>query len=134
MKDDLIYLLGFKDAKYIAEKELEKNPCAANAQKVFEYSKRIDEVLVNIEKDYNELKKYKDLEEQLGCPLEVIAKLRKANYIYRDDGLEFGFIGINFNDEDKLILYDDDELNPFTSDLRLGDYKKKFWLKKDKSE
>jgi len=65
-----------------------------------------------------------DLEEQIGCPLEVLGKLRQANYIYRDDGVVFGFIGINFNDEDKLILYNDDECNIFTSDLRLADYKK----------
>ena len=74
------------------------------------------------------------LEKQLGCSLEVIAKLRKANYIYRNDGMVFGFIGINFNDEDKLILYNDDECNIFTSDLRLADHKKTWWLKKDKSE
>ena len=82
----------------------------------------------------NKLGKLEDLEEELGCPLEVIKKLRKANYIYRDDGLEFGFIGINFNDEDKLMLYNDDEWNTFTSDLRLADYKKTWWLKEDKSE
>ena len=78
--------------------------------------------------------KYKQLEEELGCQIDVIAKLRKANYIYRDDGVGFGFIGINFNDEDKLILYNDDECNTFTSDLRLVDYKKTWFLRKDKSE
>jgi len=74
------------------------------------------------------------LQEELGCPLEEITKLRKANYIYRDDGVVFGFIGINFNDEDKLILYNDDECNTFTSNLRLSDYKKTWFLRKDKSE
>jgi len=78
--------------------------------------------------------KCRKLEEELGCQLEVIKKLRKTNYIYRDDGVGFGFIGINFNDEDKLILYNDDECNTFTSDLRLVDYKKTWWLREDKSE
>ncbi len=87
-----------------------------------------------LEKVYNKLGQLEDLEEELGCQLEVIKKLRKANYIYRDDGVGFGFIGINFNDEDKLILYNDDECNTFTSDLRLADYKKTWWLKEDKSE
>ena len=73
-------------------------------------------------------------EEELGCSFEVIAKLREANYIYRDDGVAFGFIGINFNDEDKLMLYNDDECNIFTSDLRLADYKKTWFLRKDKEE
>lgn len=82
----------------------------------------------------SEYKKLMKLKEELGCSLEIIAKLRKANYIYRDDDICFGFIGINFNDEDKLILYNDDECNIFTSDLKLSDYGKKFWLKKDKSE
>jgi len=82
----------------------------------------------------DELLGYMQQEEELGCPLDVIAKLRKANYIYRDDGVVFGFIGINFNDEDKLILYNDDEWNTFTSDLRLVDYKKTWFLRKDKSE
>lgn len=80
------------------------------------------------------LRHIENLEEEIGFPLEVIGKLRKANHIYRDDGLVFGFIGINFNDEDKLILYNDDEYNIFTSDLKLADYKKKFWLREDKSE
>ena len=80
------------------------------------------------------LGKLEDIEEQLGCPLEIISKLRKANYIYRDDGLSFCFIGIDFNDEDKLILYNDDEWDTFTSYLRLADYKKTWWLKEDKSE
>lgn len=78
--------------------------------------------------------KYKELEEEIGCSVDVIAKLRKANYIYRDDDIVFGFIGINFNDEDKLILYNDDEWNTFTSDLKLVDYKKTWFLRKDKSE
>ncbi len=65
--------------------------------------------------EYKELMK---LKEELGCPLEVIVKLRKTNYIYRDDGLVFGFISINFNDEDKLILYNDDEYNMFTRNVR----------------
>ena len=82
----------------------------------------------------DELINYKNYEEQLGYPLEVIVKLKKANYIYRDDGIVFGFIGINFNDEDKLILYNDDECNTFTSDLKLTDYKITWWLKKDRSE
>lgn len=81
-----------------------------------------------------ENQKYKKLEEEIDCPLDVIGKLRKANYIYRDDGVVFGFIGINFNDDDKLILYNDDECNIFTSDLRLKDYKKTWWLKEERSE
>ena len=90
--------------------------------------------LIKAQEDEEKNVMYKQLREQLGCPLELIAKLKKANYIYRDDGLEFGFIGINFNDEDKLILYDDDEWNTFTSDLRLSDYNKTWWLREDKRE
>ena len=64
--------------------------------------------------------------------LEIYKKLEKTNYIYREDGLAFGFIGINFNDECKLILYNEDKQDMFTSDLKLSDYKKTWWLKGDK--
>ena len=98
------------------------------------YRKFYDTCYKQLDSALEELSQYKQLEEQIGCPLEVVGKLRKANHIYRDDGLAFGFIGINFNDEDKLILYNDDECNIFTSDLRLTDHKKTWWLKEDKSE
>ena len=94
----------------------------------------IEQALLKAQELEVENSKYKELEEGIGCPVDVIAKLRKTNYIYRDDGIVFGFIGINFNDEDKLILYNDDEWNTFTSDLRLIDYKKTWFLRKDKSE
>ena len=127
MKEDLIYLLGLKDAKYIAEKELEKNPCAANAQKVFEYSKRIDEVLEKIDKDYDELNKYKDLQQELGCPLEV-----------REQAFNNGFYDVDGNH------YFCEHYVPYLKSMHtrgisigrerhfnLKDYKKTWWLIKE---
>ena len=61
--------------------------------------------------------------------LELYKKLEKTNYIYREDGLIFGFIGINFNDECKLLLYNEDNQDMFTSDLKLSDYNKTWKLK-----
>lgn len=87
----------------------------------------------DVESELEYAEKCHDLEKQISCPLEVVGKLRQTSYIYRDDGIGFGFIGINFNDEDKLILYNDDECNIFTSDLRLADYQKTWFLKKDKT-
>lgn len=71
----------------------------------------------------NKLGKLEDLEEQLGCPFEVIEKAIK-NGIYTN--VYSGICYVTRSD-DYLLVSDD-------YDVRLSDYKKTWWLKEDKSE
>lgn len=74
-----------------------------------------------------ELLGYKDLEEELDCPLEVVFKALKQDYIYtkggRCSGLELGTFG------DKWCICCGLRLQ-----IRVDGYKKTWWLKEDKSE
>lgn len=79
----------------------------------------------------NKLGKLEDLEEQLGCPLEVIVRAVKYGiYIKNIDGEM-----VNFKCE---LYYKNLELGWYfliiNGYVPLIDYKTKFWLKKDKSE
>lgn len=70
---------------------------------------------------------YQDLEKQLGCPLEVVFKALKQDYIYTKNGkhsrIEFGTYGFEW-----CICYG------LRTQIRVADYKKTWWLKEDKSE
>ena len=79
----------------------------------------------------NELLQYKDLEEQLGCPLEVVV-----------EALKYGIYCANMPREE-LTKYFDLKLSNIETEWYLGNdimavnikyYKTLFWLKKDKSE
>lgn len=78
----------------------------------------------------NKLGKLEDLEEELGCPLEVLVKALKSG-IYRM--LENG--KIIFETSFKLKFYSSGWclIKPKLN-FKLEDYKKTWWLKKDKSE
>lgn len=106
-----------------------------------------------LDKDYvgeaiNKLGKLEDLEEELGCPLDFIFKVLKAPKIYIE--------GMNVRSEyDNKFKFNSKSnnyiLNPYAIegknpqflfidrwgygyDLRLSDYKKTWFLKKDRSE
>lgn len=94
----------------------------------------------------NKLGKLEDLEEKLGCPLEVLAKLMLNGFYYEypeyDDndkptgkmelvydsctGVTYLVIGY-----DKNIYID---VRNLEEPLKLSDYGKTFWLRMDKSE
>ena len=89
---------------------------------------------------YNKLGKLEDLEEQLGCPLDVLVKLVNGNpFCYEDEnGMH---IITSYNIETNTINFDDDwndydmELGEFGGvEVPFNQYKKSFWLKGDKSE
>lgn len=105
-----------------------------------------------LEKVYNKLGKLEDLEEQLGCPLDVFLGLATHKiteiYIEYDD-----FSGIYASpycfDEDVVVayvagIYDNNEIDGLCNPewkietnmgtFPLSDYKKHLWLRKDKSE
>lgn len=89
----------------------------------------------------NKLGKLEDLEEQLGCPLEVVItpyfKRGKLEVFYRGKMREvirvvaFEEATIPYID----VFYRDNEKKQFkVKTIWLDDYKKTWWLKEDKSE
>ena len=83
-----------------------------------------------IKKLTDKLGKYEDLEEQIGCPLEVRCKIYDSNYVYTKDGEKWI---ITFADETHFIaVYD----KAITHDRKFtySDYKRTWWLKADRSE
>ena len=74
----------------------------------------------------NKLGKLEDLEEQLGCPLDVVFEAIK-NGIYDKKGFHYTVI----LDLDFLRAY---PLDLFDEKWQWSDYQKTWWLKEDKSE
>ena len=84
------------------------------------------EALEKAEKDLEVLENFK---KALGIDLAVLQELRKREWIVRgDNGEKLQVIGINFNTDNSLILYDEENQEMFTSDLRLEDYGKTWVL------
>lgn len=77
---------------------------------------------------YNKLANLEDLEDELGCPLEVITS-KTAMVVRNDFILKMNIMAIGFNDGN---IYFGSEWNFITRKLK--DYKKTWWLKEDKSE
>ena len=83
---------------------------------------------------YVKLGKYEDLEEQIGCPLEVRCNLDLNDRIIDRFGIEYIVRSIGKND---FIGYDVKKLekNEFYRELfKWKEYKITWWLKADKSE
>ena len=97
--------------------------------------KNVDGYVLNHREDFTEntyeviqkLGQLEDLEEQLGCPLEVVFKALKQDYIYTKNrkylGVELGIYGVDWCICCGLRLQ-----------IRVADYKKTWWLKEDSSE
>ena len=80
----------------------------------------------------NSLAKYRKLEKQIKCSLEVISTVLE-NGIYNEHYCYIPPYRIREIDIfNKEIFYYDDETNGFT--VKLYDYKKTWWLKEDRSE
>lgn len=85
------------------------------------------------ENNYYELQKYKKLEEKIGIDLITLIKLQKQGYIYsKEFGVLEGFIVLDFILKRVAIIVNFDSTNVYT--FYIDDYKKKWWLKEDKSE
>ena len=96
----------------------------------------------------DELLKYKQLEQQLGCPLDFIFKVLQAPKIYvegmnvrseYDDSFKFhskrnNYIINPYAIEGKKPEFLFVDRWSYGYNLRLKDYKKTWWLKEDKSE
>lgn len=77
------------------------------------------------------LGKLEDLEEELGCPLEVVVKALQNGVYYEDaaNNMRYMVADLHFNLAGDFVLYFDDE-----EYLLARNYKKTWWLRKDKSE
>lgn len=80
--------------------------------------------------DYNrqlweKAEKYDQLTEQLGCPVEVVMKALKQDYIYT---------GKNQTQISISLYLDDAGDVAFDGEYKLKDYQKTWWLKRDKTE
>lgn len=76
---------------------------------------------------YEKLGKLEDLEEQLGCPLEVVIKALKEG-IYQADGGRRRFPFIEYNSATDKFFFG------FGTYCNVEDYKKAWWLREDKME
>ena len=123
-----------------------------------DYVMQLEATIQNLRRDNALLKelntKYKDLEEQIGCSLEVFVKLLFEQKIWIEvDGVMYLTEYIDFSVElelqkdetwiNTLEDYGEAEFWAWYMDyrrfschivLRLKDYKKTWWLKKDRSE
>jgi len=78
---------------------------------------------------YNKLGKLEDLEEQIGCPLEILFRALIEG-IYHNEKFEHPLLVL---DEDNF-KENNFHLVVVGTIVYLEDYKKTWWLKKDKSE
>lgn len=83
------------------------------------------------------LGKLEDLEEELGCPLEVMLKALKYGFYdkygkwYKDYDFNLKYDWLLSNPNDKYLIFDGEDIY---FELKLRDYKKTWWLKEDMSE
>lgn len=80
---------------------------------------------------YDKLGKLEDLEEQFGCPLDVVFKALTNGVYYGDNAnwMRWVAVDLHINLEGEYVLYFSYEESFLTND-----YKKTWWLKEDKSE
>lgn len=99
------------------------------------YTMMLEATIQNLRRDNLILKeqnsKYSELEEQLGCPLNVVVKALQNGVYYEDvaNCMRYMVVDLHFNlDGDFVLSFDYEER------LLARNYKKTWWLKKDKSE
>jgi hypothetical protein len=81
----------------------------------------------------HKLGKLEDLEEELGCPLEVVFKVLKGEKILCENEEYYGSLRWNFYTREFVFdLNTDKEITNFY--LKTNDYGKNWWLKGEKNE
>jgi hypothetical protein len=107
-----------------------------------QWKKAIKEEYSTIDNSIQKLGKLEDLEEQIGCPIEIFLKLalKEINEIYveYDDGWDNGLYQANvYNIYDKSSEWSDKSdwtIETNITEFKVNDYKKTWWLREDKSE
>ena len=87
------------------------------------------EAYEQIKADLDELNKYKKLEKQIGCPLEVRCELYSNKTIYTADGDGFLITDLFYD-----LFIAEAEYDFRTKEFKYSDHKKTWWLKADRSE
>lgn len=85
----------------------------------------------------NKLGRFEDIEEELGIEISVLIKLFKklnSGSIYTDDDFKHGFVWNIDVEKHTLMISNLDSWQTESKTYNLCDYKKTWWLKKDKSE
>lgn len=103
---------------------------------MFPYQLKDDELSTKLD-SIHKLGKLEDLEDELGCSLEVVCKLRtEESIIVKGYGNEFE----TWETDDFYLIWEKEPYieimkgcEPFRS-YKLKDYQKTWWLKKDRSE
>ena len=105
------------------------------------YRKDADTIMFNSKTDYNaiqKLGKLEDIEEELGCPLEVVLKALKEGIVYEKENKYVLIPNLIFA---QLLNEDVDDYHFINYDLpnlennlivKLSDYQKTWWLKGEK--
>lgn len=83
-----------------------------------------------VRKLIDEVKEYRALAEQIGCPLDVRCKITNGLSIYDNYGQRWIINDI----EQECFEVHSAEDSYFLDKLRYKDYKKTWWLKEDRSE
>ena len=78
-----------------------------------------------------QLIKYKQLEEEIGCPLDVVFKALSNGIYYGDNAnwMMWVAVDLHLNLKGEYVLYFSEEEKFLTKD-----YKKTWWLREDRSE
>lgn len=85
-------------------------------------------------KHINKLYELEDLEEEIGCPLEVRCKVNTGTYVYDENGNEYEveyLYSLSFMATDGRC---DDNGTTIENEFLWQDYKQFWWLKEDKLE
>ena len=108
-------------------------------------TKNVDSYVLSKKEDFTEniygavqkLGKFEDLEEEIGCPLDVVFKVLKNGFYdengnwYNDYDFNLKYDWLLSNPNDKYLIFD---VPKTYFAFKLKDYKKTWWLKKDRSE
>lgn len=93
--------------------------------------KLLQKALLKTQENEKEIAKYKQLEEDLGCSLDVVFKALQNGANYEDvaNRMRLLPVDLHFNlDGDYVLYFSDDE------HLLTKNYKKTWWLKENKEE
>ena len=75
-----------------------------------------------------------DLEEEIGCPLDIRCRVVTDSVIYDENGVEYKVVYVDKEHFDCEDPFDNDMGYTKLCAFDWEDYKKTFWLKEDKSE
>ena len=118
--------------------ELEEIKELVNADKKFKYKNIVNFNCDNIKEELNYASNCHNLEEQIGCPLEVVFKALKEGIYYKfietDCKLNKMIVPMSRIIDDKYCWTCPKWTSTTLMNVKLKDYKKTWWLKEDMSE